>query len=1483
MKKLFYFIAILISTYSYSQSASCGSDEFIKTLTQKNPSIKSTFYQMDKKLNDLIVERNFSKTTSNLPIITIPIAIIVAHGGQALGTGSNITDTQINNQITALNSYFSPYGIRFCLATNFGSGSNNPSGGIAPTAGISHVNVGALTNHNALTDQAALIYNSNLTTTASGGQQYLRIWIVNSITGLTAGVAGYSAYPNSGFEGIVMRYDVFGNGESNLMPNYNQGKALVHEVGHYLGLYHTFNESCLGGTAQTCTTSGDRVCDTPQVSASNFGCPASIDSCPTETPNNLPDDIHNYMDYTYESCKNQFTPGQVQRMKDMLTQYRNVLFSTDNLIATATCGANLNSLSATFTASAYSVCTNSPAITFNPVVTQNASYTWNFGDGSSTSSLMNPSHSFTSSTNSPFTVTLTIVRANETLVSTQKIYVTTCNPIQNSDSNWYVSENSLLNFGTGVPVPFNIPNNLGTGEALASQCNAQGNLLFYSNGLKIFNNVYTSINSSNLSSDQSAMDGVISVPKPGNINQYYLFTKPSIGYPGGFRYSIINISGTTATLSATFDQPITFPSSNGYQVGNNGAIIGSEGIAVAENCSGYWIVTTGVKSNGEYLMVYNLTSAGLVFVGETLLPAATVGNQQPLVSSIKFSPDENKLIFYRLFDTQYIYLYEFNKFTGGVVGSPVNINLSDVHGISFSPDSKLFYANSNGNIYQLNCISTNINSTKKLLYVTQQQSGNIQLGPDGKIYGAVVNTDTLFTIHNPNGLVTENNPNNCDFTRNGVKMLSTVAFGLNNIINAKASIAFPNSIATISSYPISCNSFKFIPNIYCNTPITWDFGDSTTSSATLPPVHTYSVDGTYTISIKNSNNIILASTTVIVGMNTPTILGSSSACSSTNNNTTINSVALETGQTAHWTISGGTGIIGSLDNQSEVIINWTSLPGTISLTVTNSNGCSKTVTKTISGVATPIISGSTDICLVGNKTSINSISLLPGQTASWSIPPGAGSGTITGGNTATATVTWTNVPGILKVTVTDVNGCSASAYQQINRLTIVTPIISGDTCYSSNTVTNHSTIIPAGLTALWSASTGTIIGSNSLPNVKVNWSSPGLLSLTFTNNIGCTATSYKSINKITTPVITGNNNSCITVGNSNIYSTTLGSGETALWTITSGAGTITNGNTANASISWSSLPATLNVTITNANGCTSSTTMNVGILQAYITGTSTACTSQTANNTKTYSTTLASNQTALWQIIPSTAGTFMSGTTSASTTPIIKWTSLPATLKLTITQTGGCSVTKTLNITSLCSASCSCLDDLTTIYYTKIADTGGTSISVEQTTMSDLCDGFVTFNFDFGDGTTSGPSGNYVDHCYPSNATYNVVCTATMANGCSRTISFPVTGFPCTTTPCTSCPVTGKQTLNQLNNSSTNYNIEIKPNPTNDLLNVRINNYVGKVNIQVIDINGRVVSEYKNEEFNIEKSLNLNNLQTGMYVLKVSGDSLNFTQKIMKN
>ncbi|RAR71712.1 T9SS-dependent M36 family metallopeptidase [Flavobacterium aciduliphilum] len=96
-------------------------------------------------------------------------------------------------------------------------------------------------------------------------------------------------------------------------------------------------------------------------------------------------------------------------------------------------------------------------------------------------------------------------------------------------------------------------------------------------------------------------------------------------------------------------------------------------------------------------------------------------------------------------------------------------------------------------------------------------------------------------------------------------------------------------------------------------------------------------------------------------------------------------------------------------------------------------------------------------------------------------------------------------------------------------------------------------------------------------------------------------------------------------------------------------------------------------------------------------------------------------------------------------------------------------------------------------------------------------------------------------------------------------------------------PATGSNCTLSVNYFGNQDLFRVYPNPTNGQLNIRINNYVGKVSIDVIDINGRLVDSYKNEDFNIEKSLNLNNLQSGMYILKVSGDSLNFTQKILKN
>ncbi|PFH45548.1 hypothetical protein AMATHDRAFT_71599 [Amanita thiersii Skay4041] len=145
-----------------------------------------------------------------------------------------------------------------------------------------------------------------------GGAGTLNVYTVGFIN--TDPLLGYATFPwsyasNKINDGVVLNYRSLPGSD---LPNYDLGRTLVHEAGHWLGLFHTFEGGCNG--------SGDGVADTPPEQSPAFGCPTARDTCSSAGV----DPIHNFMDYTDDACMNQFTNGQIQRFTALAAQYRGI-------------------------------------------------------------------------------------------------------------------------------------------------------------------------------------------------------------------------------------------------------------------------------------------------------------------------------------------------------------------------------------------------------------------------------------------------------------------------------------------------------------------------------------------------------------------------------------------------------------------------------------------------------------------------------------------------------------------------------------------------------------------------------------------------------------------------------------------------------------------------------------------------------------------------------------------------------------------------------------------------------------------------------------------------------------------------------------------------------------------------------------------------------------------------------------------------------
>jgi len=226
-----------------------------------------------------------SQQNASAVAVSIPVRWHVVRSGTSASQG-NISDAMIANQIQVLNQAYSGTGFSFYLA-----------------------GTDRTTNKRWYTG----CYSSG---TERKMKQALAIDPANNLNiyscSPSGGILGYARFPNnypesSYMHGVVLLDQSLPGG--NASP-YNLGDTGTHEVGHYLGLYHTFQ----GG----CTNPGDSVADTPYEASPAYGCPTGRDTCSSTGL----DPIKNFMDYTDDACMNEFSAGQSDRMHALTSQYR---------------------------------------------------------------------------------------------------------------------------------------------------------------------------------------------------------------------------------------------------------------------------------------------------------------------------------------------------------------------------------------------------------------------------------------------------------------------------------------------------------------------------------------------------------------------------------------------------------------------------------------------------------------------------------------------------------------------------------------------------------------------------------------------------------------------------------------------------------------------------------------------------------------------------------------------------------------------------------------------------------------------------------------------------------------------------------------------------------------------------------------------------------------------------------------------------------
>ncbi len=324
---------------------------------------------------------------------------------------------------------------------------------------------------------------------------------------------------------------------------------------------------------------------------------------------------------------------------------------------------------------------------------------------------------------------------------------------------WAQKEASIWYFGGGAGVSFANPqepqalkdSKMFSEEGSAVLSDAQGNLLFYTNGMQIWNrDRQLMANGSELKGHESSTQSSLILPKPGSSHLYYLFTTDFQGQSHGLQYHLIDLSKNNGLGEVTSKNNLIF------------APVTEKLTAVRhQNGRDFWVITHRWNSSTFY--AYLISPQGITFKPvESTIGAMHTGDNGGTIGYMKASAAGNKLAVASWAPLNKIEVFDFDNATGQVSNLVDLGKFDEAYGLEFSQDGSKLYGGKNGlnggeaRIFQfdLRAGSTDaiIHSGKQIGKSTSRKIGALQLAPDGRIYVARNASNWLGVIRNPNAL-----------------------------------------------------------------------------------------------------------------------------------------------------------------------------------------------------------------------------------------------------------------------------------------------------------------------------------------------------------------------------------------------------------------------------------------------------------------------------------------------------------------------------------------------------------------------------------------------------------------------------------------------------------------------------------------------------------------------------------------------------------